>query len=211
MIALRINGKDVNVDAAPDTPLLWVLRDSLAMTGTKFGCGIAQCGACTVHIDGTPSRSCQLPVSTLAGKNITTIEGISTDGSHPVQQAWIAEQVPQCGYCQSGQIMSAVALLAKTKNPTDADIDAAMSGNVCRCGTYQRIRRAIHRAAGGAHEARDADAGREKPSLVGIFSGHPRRLARASRWPRRFPARPRPLIPMRRRVRSPRRSSRTPS
>ena len=150
MIALRINGKDVNVDAAPDTPLLWVLRDSLAMTGTKFGCGIAQCGACTVHIDGTPSRSCQLPVSTLAGKNITTIEGISTDGSHPVQQAWIAEQVPQCGYCQSGQIMSAVALLAKTKNPTDADIDAAMSGNVCRCGTYQRIRRAIHRAAGGA-------------------------------------------------------------
>jgi len=150
MIALRINGKDVNVDAAPDTPLLWVLRDSLAMTGTKFGCGIAQCGACTVHIDGTPSRSCQLPVSALAGKDITTIEGISADGSHPVQQAWIAEQVPQCGYCQSGQIMSAVALLAKTKNPTDADIDAAMSGNVCRCGTYQRIRRAIHRAAGGA-------------------------------------------------------------
>ena len=150
MIALRINGKDVSVDAAPDTPLLWVLRDSLAMTGTKFGCGIAQCGACTVHIDGTPSRSCQLPVSALAGKDITTIEGISADGSHPVQQAWIAEQVPQCGYCQSGQIMSAVALLAKTKNPTDADIDAAMSGNVCRCGTYQRIRRAIHRAAGGA-------------------------------------------------------------
>jgi aerobic-type carbon monoxide dehydrogenase small subunit (CoxS/CutS family) len=150
MIALRINGKDVNVEAAPDTPLLWVLRDSLAMTGTKFGCGIAQCGACTVHVDGTPSRSCQLPVSALAGKEITTIEGISADGSHPVQQAWIAEQVPQCGYCQSGQIMSAVALLAKTKNPTDADIDAAMSGNVCRCGTYQRIRRAIHRAAGGA-------------------------------------------------------------
>ena len=150
MIALRINGKDVNVDAAPDTPLLWVLRDTLAMTGTKFGCGIAQCGACTVHIDGTPSRSCQTPVSALAGKEITTIEGISADGSHPVQQAWIAEQVPQCGYCQSGQIMSAVALLSKNKNPTDADIDAAMSGNVCRCGTYQRIRRAIHRAAGGA-------------------------------------------------------------
>ena len=150
MIALRINGKDVNVDAAPDTPLLWVLRDSLGMTGTKFGCGIAQCGACTVHIDGTASRSCQLPVSALAGKEITTIEGISADGSHAVQQAWIAEQVPQCGYCQSGQIMSAVALLSKTKNPTDADIDAAMSGNVCRCGTYQRIRRAIHRAAGGA-------------------------------------------------------------
>jgi aerobic-type carbon monoxide dehydrogenase small subunit (CoxS/CutS family) len=150
MIALRINGKDVNVDAAPDTPLLWVLRDSLAMTGTKFGCGIALCGACTVYVDGTPARSCQLPVSSLAGKDITTIEGISADGSHPVQQAWIAEQVPQCGYCQSGQIMSAVALLAKTKNPTDADIDAAMSGNICRCGTYQRIRRAIHRAAGGA-------------------------------------------------------------
>jgi aerobic-type carbon monoxide dehydrogenase small subunit (CoxS/CutS family) len=149
MIALRINGKDVNVDAADDTPLLWVLRDSLAMTGTKFGCGIAQCGACTVHVDGTPARSCQLPVSTLAGKEITTIEGISADGSHPVQQAWIAEQVPQCGYCQSGQIMSAVALLAKTKQPTDADIDAAMAGNICRCGTYQRIRRAIHRAAGG--------------------------------------------------------------
>ena len=150
MIALRINGKDVNVDAAPDTPLLWVLRDSLAMTGTKFGCGIAQCGACTVHVDGTPARSCQLPVSALAGKEVTTIEGISADGSHPVQQAWIAEQVPQCGYCQSGQIMSAVALLAKTRNPTDADIDAAMSGNICRCGTYQRIRMAIHRAAGGA-------------------------------------------------------------
>ena len=150
MIALRINGKDVNVEAAPDTPLLWVLRDSLAMTGTKFGCGIAQCGACTVHVDGTPARSCQLPVSTLAGKEVTTIEGISADGSHAVQKAWIAEQVPQCGYCQSGQIMSAVALLAKTRNPTDADIDAAMSGNICRCGTYQRIRRAIHRAAGGA-------------------------------------------------------------
>jgi len=150
MIGLRINGKDVNVDATPDTPLLWVLRDSLAMTGTKFGCGIGQCGACTVHLDGTPTRSCQVPVSAVAGKEITTIEGISTDASHPVQQAWIAEQVPQCGYCQSGQIMSAVALLTKTKNPTDADIDAAMSGNICRCGTYQRIRRAIHRAAGGA-------------------------------------------------------------
>ena len=153
MIALRINGKDVNVDAAPDTPLLWVLRDSLAMTGTKFGCGIAQCGACTVHVDGTPARSCQLPVSTLAGKNITTIEGISTDGSHPVQQAWIAEQVPQCGYCQSGQIMSAAALLATNRRPTDQDIDRAMSGNICRCGTYQRIRRAIKRAAGIRQEA----------------------------------------------------------
>jgi len=150
MIGLRINGKDVSVDAAPDTPLLWVLRDSLSMTGTKFGCGIGQCGACTVHVDGTPARSCQLQLSAAAGKEITTIEGISTDASHPVQQAWIAEQVPQCGYCQSGQIMSAVALLTKTKTPTDADIDAAMSGNICRCGTYGRIRRAIHRAAGGA-------------------------------------------------------------
>ncbi len=150
MIGLRINGKDVNVDAAPDTPLLWVLRDSLTMTGTKFGCGIGQCGACTVHIDGTPARSCQMPISALSGKEVTTIEGISSDGGHPVQRAWIAEQVPQCGYCQSGQIMAAVALLAKTKNPTDSDIDDAMSGNVCRCGTYQRIRRAIHRAAGGA-------------------------------------------------------------
>jgi len=147
MIGLRINGKDVSVDATPDTPLLWVLRDSLTMTGTKFGCGIGQCGACTVHLDGTPTRSCQVPVSAVAGKEITTIEGISADGSHPVQQAWIAEQVPQCGYCQSGQLMSAAALLAKHPAPTDADIDAAMSGNICRCGTYQRIRRAIHRAA----------------------------------------------------------------
>ncbi len=150
MIGLRINGKDVSVDSAPDTPLLWVLRDSLGMNGTKFGCGIGQCGACTVHLDGTPARSCQLPLNAVAGKEITTIEGISDDGSHAVQEAWIAEQVPQCGYCQSGQIMSAVALLTRTKNPTDADIDAAMSGNICRCGTYQRIRRAIHRAAGGA-------------------------------------------------------------
>jgi aerobic-type carbon monoxide dehydrogenase small subunit (CoxS/CutS family) len=150
MIGLRINGRDVTVEAAPDTPLLWVLRDSLGMTGTKFGCGIAQCGACTVHVDGEAARSCQLPVGGLAGKEITTIEGLSEDGAHPVQQAWIAEQVPQCGYCQSGQIMSAAALLARTQNPTDEQIDAAMSGNLCRCGTYQRIRAAIHRAAGGA-------------------------------------------------------------
>jgi aerobic-type carbon monoxide dehydrogenase small subunit (CoxS/CutS family) len=150
MIGLRINGKDVTVEAAPDTPLLWVLRDNLGMTGTKFGCGIAQCGACTVHVDGEVARSCQLPVGGLAGKEITTIEGLSEDGAHPVQQAWIAEQVPQCGYCQSGQIMSAAALLARTQNPSDEQIDAAMSGNMCRCGTYQRIRTAIHRAAGGA-------------------------------------------------------------
>lgn len=150
MIGLRINGKDVTVEAAPDTPLLWVLRDNLGMTGTKFGCGIAQCGACTVHVDGEAARSCQLPVGGLAGKDITTIEGLSEDGAHPVQQAWIAEQVPQCGYCQSGQIMSAAALLARTQNPSDEQIDAAMSGNICRCGTYQRIRTAIRRAAGGA-------------------------------------------------------------
>jgi isoquinoline 1-oxidoreductase alpha subunit len=150
MIGLRINGKDVTVEAAPDTPLLWVLRDNLGMTGTKFGCGIAQCGACTVHVNGEAARSCQLPVGGLAGKEITTIEGLSEDATHPVQQAWIAEQVPQCGYCQSGQIMSAAALLARTQNPSDDQIDAAMSGNLCRCGTYQRIRAAIHRAAGGA-------------------------------------------------------------
>ncbi|HET9515363.1 MAG TPA: (2Fe-2S)-binding protein [Gemmatimonadales bacterium] len=150
MIGLRINGKDVTVEAAPDTPLLWVLRDNLGMTGTKFGCGIAQCGACTVHVNGEAARSCQLPVGGLAGKDITTIEGLSEDATHPVQQAWIAEQVPQCGYCQSGQIMSAAALLARTRNPSDEQIDAAMSGNLCRCGTYQRIRAAIHRAAGGA-------------------------------------------------------------
>jgi isoquinoline 1-oxidoreductase alpha subunit len=150
MLQLKVNGRDVSADVAPETPLLWVLRDTLHLTGTKFGCGIGQCGACTVHLDGVAQKSCQIPAGSAAGKAVTTIEGLSSDGNHPVQQAWIAEQVPQCGYCQSGQIMSAVALLAKTKNPTDADIDAAMSGNVCRCGTYQRIRRAIHRAAGGA-------------------------------------------------------------
>jgi aerobic-type carbon monoxide dehydrogenase small subunit (CoxS/CutS family) len=132
---------------APETPLLWVLRDTLGMTGTKFGCGMAQCGACTVHLDGTPIRSCVTPVSAVGTRRVTTIEGLSADGSHPVQRAWIAEDVPQCGYCQSGQIMSAVALLEKNKAPSDADIDAAMSGNICRCGTYQRIRKAIHRAA----------------------------------------------------------------
>jgi aerobic-type carbon monoxide dehydrogenase small subunit (CoxS/CutS family) len=148
MIALTVNGKAHSVEVAPETPLLWVLRDTLGLTGTKFGCGIAQCGACTVHLDGDAIRSCITPVSAVQGKKVTTIEGLSADGSHVVQQAWVAESVPQCGYCQSGQIMSAVALLAKTAKPSDADIDTAMRGNICRCGTYQRIRSAIHRAAG---------------------------------------------------------------
>ena len=150
MIELKLNGKHVSVDVASDTPLLWVLRDSLHLTGTKFGCGIGQCGACTVHIDGAAQKSCQFPVAAVAGKSVTTIEGLSPDGSHVVQKAWIEEQVPQCGYCQSGQIMRAAALLAATPRPTAADIDRAMSENLCRCGTYQRIRRAIHRAAGEA-------------------------------------------------------------
>jgi isoquinoline 1-oxidoreductase subunit alpha len=143
-----LNGKSTTVNVDPQMPLLWVLRDTLDMTGTKFGCGMALCGACTVHINGEAARSCITPISSVQGKKVTTIEGLSTDGSHPVQKAWIAEDVPQCGYCQSGQIMSAAALLAKKPKPTDADIDDAMSGNICRCGTYQRIRKAIHRAAG---------------------------------------------------------------
>ena len=147
MIRLNINGKDIEVDVDPDMPLLWVLRDTLSLTGTKFGCGMALCGACTVHLDGQPSRSCVTPVSAVGARKIMTIEGLSPDSSHPVQRAWIELDVPQCGYCQSGQIMSAAALLAQTPQPTDADIDAAMSGNICRCGTYQRIRAAIHRAA----------------------------------------------------------------
>jgi isoquinoline 1-oxidoreductase subunit alpha len=146
-ITFTLNGKAQTVDVSPEMPLLWVLRDTLNMTGTKFGCGMALCGACTVHIDGEPARSCSTPISRVAGKKVTTIEGLSADGTHPVQIAWMAEDVPQCGYCQSGQIMSAVALLVKKSNPTDADIDDAMSGNICRCGTYQRIRKAIHRAA----------------------------------------------------------------
>lgn len=148
MLELKVNGRDVSVDVAPETPLLWVLRDSLYLTGTKFGCGIGQCGACTVHLDGEPQKSCQIPAGTAAGRAVTTIEGLSEDGNHPVQQAWIAEQVPQCGYCQSGQIMRAVSLLSKAPKPTDDQIDETMSENLCRCGTYQRIRRAIHRAAG---------------------------------------------------------------
>ena len=146
-IKFTLNGRPQTVDASPEMPLLWVLRDTLGMTGTKFGCGMALCGACTVHINGDAVRSCITQVSTVAGKTVTTIEGLSTDASHPVQAAWIEEDVPQCGYCQSGQIMSAASLLAKKAQPTDADIDEAMRGNICRCGTYQSIRKAIHRAA----------------------------------------------------------------
>ena len=147
MTSINVNGKPVEIDVDPETPLLWVLRDVLGLTGTKFGCGMALCGACTVHLDGEPVRSCQVAVSAVGDKPVTTIEGLAKDRSHPVQQAWIELDVPQCGYCQSGQIMSASALLAKTPRPSDSEIDAAMSGNICRCGTYQRIRAAIHRAA----------------------------------------------------------------
>jgi aerobic-type carbon monoxide dehydrogenase small subunit (CoxS/CutS family) len=145
---ILVNGKRRTVTAEPDMPLLWVVRDQLGLTGTKFGCGIAQCGACTVQLDGQAVRSCSVPVSSAVGKRVTTIEGLAPDRSHPLQRAWIELDVPQCGYCQSGQIMTAAALLAKNPRPSDADIDAAMSGNICRCGTYQRIRAAIHRAAG---------------------------------------------------------------
>ena len=148
MIDVSVNGKTQRVDADPDTPLLWVIRESLGLTGTKYGCGMALCGACTVHLDGAAVRSCVTPVSAVRGKRVTTIEGLAQGGRlHPVQDAWIEQDVPQCGYCQSGQVMSAAALLSKQKNPTDADIDAAMSGNICRCGTYQRIRAAIKLAA----------------------------------------------------------------
>ena len=147
MISLTVNGKRHDVDVSPDMPLLWVIRDTIGLTGTKFGCGLAQCGACTVHLDGVPTRSCVTAVSSVGAKQVTTIEGLSPTASHALQLAWIAEQVPQCGYCQSGQLMSAAALLAKNPKPSDADIDTAMTGNICRCGTYQRIRRAIHRAA----------------------------------------------------------------
>jgi isoquinoline 1-oxidoreductase alpha subunit len=148
-ITLRVNGSEHKVNVAAETPLLWVLRDTLQMTGTKFGCGAGLCGACTVHLDGAAVRSCSTPVSQAVGKNITTIEGLAGSGLHPLQQAWIAEQVPQCGYCQTGQIMAAAALLASTPQPSDEQITQAMSGNICRCGTYDRIRKAIHRAAVG--------------------------------------------------------------
>jgi aerobic-type carbon monoxide dehydrogenase small subunit (CoxS/CutS family) len=146
-ISLTVNNKSYQLDVAPDTPLLWAVRDTLGLTGTKYGCGMGLCGACTVHLDGAAHRACQTPIASVGPKRVTTIEGLSADGSHPVQRAWVAEQVPQCGYCQSGQIMQAAALLAATPNPTRAQIDEAMNGNICRCGTYQRIRRAIQRAA----------------------------------------------------------------
>lgn len=146
-VMFTINGRPVSVNAAPDTPLLWVIREQLRLTGTKYGCGVAACGACTVHVDGSALRSCQMPVSQVAGRKVTTIEGLSEAGDHPLQKAWIAEQVPQCGYCQSGQIMQAAELLARTKTPTREQIIAHMDGNLCRCGTYSRIVRAIERAA----------------------------------------------------------------
>ncbi len=149
MFTVTVNGESRSVDADADMPLLWVLRDVLALTGTKFGCGVGQCGACTVHLDGVAVRACQTPLSAAAGKKVTTIEGLSPTGDHPLLRAWASEQVSQCGYCQPGQIMSAAELLTKKPKPTDADIDEAMSGNLCRCGTYSRIRRAIHAAAGG--------------------------------------------------------------
>ncbi len=161
MVVFTLNGQRREVDVPEDTPLLWVLRDNLRMTGTKFGCGIGQCGACTVHLDGVAFRSCRLPIGSVEGATLTTIEGLSSDGSHPVQLAWVEEQVPQCGYCQSGQIMSAAALLANGGDPSDEAIDDAMSGNVCRCGTYNAIRRAIHRAAAIRDETIGTD--REAP------------------------------------------------
>ena len=155
-ISFTLNGKSQSVEVDPQMPLLWVLRDTLNMTGTKFGCGMALCGACTVHINGEAARSCITPISAIAGKKITTIEGLSADGNHPVQQAWVEIDVPQCGYCQCGQIMSAAALLAKKASPSDVEIDDFMSGNICRCGTYQRIRKAIHRAAAESGKPKSA-------------------------------------------------------
>lgn len=146
-ITLAVNGRTHELDVTPDMPLLWAVRDLIGLTGTRYGCGIARCGACTVHIDGRPVRSCVTPAASVQNRAITTIEGLSATGTHPVQRAWIAEEVPQCGYCQSGQVMSAAALLAESPRPTDAEIDSAMAGNLCRCGTYDRIRQAIHRAA----------------------------------------------------------------
>jgi len=172
---LNVNGRQREVDVAPDTPLLWVLRDTLGLTGTKFGCGQSLCGACTVHLDGEPIRSCVTPVSQAARGRIITIEGLSADRSHPIQKAWIAEDVPQCGYCQAGMIMSAAALLVKKPRPQEKDIDEALGGHICRCGTYQRIRRAIHVAAGSASEdrrkPRAARPGGEAPGQPGPGGG----------------------------------------
>jgi isoquinoline 1-oxidoreductase subunit alpha len=166
-VSLKVNGKPTTVDAPSDMPLLWVLRDVLDLKGTKYGCGVAQCGACTVHLKGAPVRSCQLPIASLQGAEITTIEGLSTDGSHPVQQAWDEVDVPQCGYCQAGQIMSAAALLAKNPSPSDADIDSAMSGNLCRCATYLRIREAIHKAAANPASPAASTKSPSRPRLAG--------------------------------------------
>jgi aerobic-type carbon monoxide dehydrogenase small subunit (CoxS/CutS family) len=162
-IRLIVNGAPREIDAPPDTPVLWVLRDELHLTGTKFGCGIGSCGACTVHLDGQAIRSCSVALSAVAGKHVTTIEGLSPRGEHPLQRAWVEEDVAQCGYCQPGQIMSAAALLGEHPRPTDAQIDAAMQGNLCRCGTYQRIRRAIHRAAGSAAAPTTPSGGARRP------------------------------------------------
>jgi isoquinoline 1-oxidoreductase subunit alpha len=161
---LTVNGRASSVDVPADMPLLWVIRDVLNLKGTKFGCGMAQCGACTIHLDGEPTRACVTPVSMVGTKKITTIEGLSADATHPVQQAWVAHDVPQCGYCQAGQIMAAAALLAKKADPSDADIDGAMAGNLCRCGTYIRIRAAIHDAAGRARTSRRAAADAKTPA-----------------------------------------------
>jgi isoquinoline 1-oxidoreductase alpha subunit len=161
-ITLTVNGRRRTADVAGDTPLLWVLRDTLGLTGTKFGCGVAQCGACTVHVGGVPVRSCTFPVTAAAGRAVTTIEGLSPDGSHPLQRAWVEEDVPQCGYCQAGMIMSAAALLASDRSPSDRAIDAALRGHVCRCGTYHRVRRAEKRAAGDAPPTRAAGSGAQR-------------------------------------------------
>ncbi len=170
-IRFKVNGKPYTVDVNPEMPLLWVIRDTLNMTGTKFGCGESLCGACTVHINGEATRSCVTPVSSVEGKEITTIEGLSPDHSHPVQRAWVEIDVPQCGYCQSGQIMSAAALLAKNPNPSDADIDDAMTGNICRCGTYQHIQQAIHRAAALHREAAKSTNSEFDHVMQGVVGG----------------------------------------
>jgi isoquinoline 1-oxidoreductase subunit alpha len=179
MISLKVNGRTHEVDVAGSTPLLWVIRGNLGLTGTKYGCGIARCGVCTVHVNGVAVRSCVTPVSSVVGKEVVTIEGLSSDNSHPVQRAWIEDDVPQCGYCHSGQIMSAAALLARNPNPDDKDIDQAMSGNLCRCGTYQRVRRAIHRAAQIGRDERMTAPSAEHEEKAKII--------RRVRWPTHSP------------------------